>query len=218
MGWKRAVAIAQEVHMELVLRGGCDEPKVRYGRPVPRGPLMSGMVVDDFNIFEKKPMAEMGEPGRCEEELGRAVSGYASGNIAPKREKVKEKVIRGDVWGATLDGAEGWISAATDKLVQLCLLTCGVLQCFEVSSKVVEQLIGGWGFALMFRRQFFSLLSESYAGSRGDEVVERLPSSVACEMLGLALCTPLLRSNVRASYGGKLWCHDAEGSGVRRHP
>ena len=68
MGDKKAVAVAQEVHLMLLARGGCLEPDIKYGWPMverdtAEPQLHSGVIVDDFAVFEEKPLQELGRPG-----------------------------------------------------------------------------------------------------------------------------------------------------------
>ena len=51
MGDAKAVAIAQEVHVDILERGQALLPLLEYGHGVPQAMAMAGIVVDDLGIL-----------------------------------------------------------------------------------------------------------------------------------------------------------------------
>ena len=215
MGDKKAVAIAQEVHLELQAREGVTADQLRHGSPVSSDQVVAGTVVDDLGIIARVPLSGLGQDGPAEAELQKAIDGYAAEGLVPKEKKLKLRVIDGVLWGSDFDGKEGKVRAAREKVWELSLLSLAAIQKFAVSPYLIEQISGGWGFVLLFRRSFFCVLDAVYDFGRLEpqQQPRPLPGRVKDELLIMSVVAPLIRGNLKAGFGGKLWAHDAEGNG-----
>jgi len=208
MGDKKAVAIAQTAHLQMLEEGGCSGPWLEYGRPVPAGDSVGGVIVDDFATFSKL----RGGSGKM---LKQGISGYDPYGIAPKADKLKIDAEQGVVWGTNFDGKNNRVSASVDKIIELVMISLAALQYGSLSPLGMQILAGGWGFCLMFRRSMFCLLHHVYEFARLPDCdnFRSLDVGSRSELFLTALVSPFMCSHLDWPYGNELYSHDACGTG-----
>jgi len=208
MGDKKAVAIAQTAHLQMLKDGHCDVSLLEYGIPVSSEDVVGGVIVDDFAVFAK-------QKGVSVEELKKGIHGYQKHGIGPKADKLKFDVDHGVVWGTNFDGANNKVSASIDKIVELILISLAALQHGSMSPLGMQILTGGWGFCLMFRRSMFCLLHRVYDFARLPDcnLFRSLDAGSRSELFITALVGPMMCSHLDWPYGNKLYAHDACGTG-----
>ena len=213
MGDVNAVDIAQAAHMNLLRRGGClgSESLFTYRRSPPRGDLWEGVVVDDYAILMRASSRVAGAEDPDVQAERAAEAAYATSGATEHKGKRKSQITEGVLWGAYLDGVEGWTSAAPDFIIRTISLTCSLLSLGCYTADLLSALLGCWAHILLFRRVGFAFLGQAYAAARSEPSVRvfPLPSAVSEELCWLVSFAPLLGTNLRASWGSKLWAGDA---------
>ena len=148
MGGKKAVAIAQTAHLQLLSDGGCDIDILEYDLPASGADAVGGVIVHDFAVIRR--VSEEARDASCFH-LQRGIIGYQKHGIAPKASKLKWVVDSGNDWGGFFDGRENPVSVSIDKVQELMLISLAVVQAHSLSLEGMKILTEGWGFCMMFR-------------------------------------------------------------------
>ena len=124
--------------------------------------------------------------------------------------------LSGEFWGGRLDGVSGTLGFPLERRVSVMLVTM-LISAMGVNRTLLQRLLGGWAFALAFRREVFARLdvSHTFFGTS-------LPPSRRCRLKGalfdeLLLVTglaPLLETNFRAEPCETLYTTDESPSGT----
>ena len=203
MGDLCAVEFAQSSHLGLVLQCGGLHPHelLRLRSPMPRGPFMGGIVIDDLVLLE-----------RVTRKAGEAASVASSrlGLIKDKYEKVglpinlKKEFIDSTTarfWGAEVDGEAGLVRPNSFRVWPLMLVTLRVC-CLGVSSvSLLESLCGSWISVLMFRRRTLSIMNEIFLvlhSGLPQSAIVRLSEGLVDELLAMVVLGTLAYVNLRA--------------------
>ena len=122
--------------------------------------------------------------------------------------------LSGEFWGGRLDGVSGTLGFPLERQVSLMLVTM-LISAMGVNRTLLQRLLGGWAFALVFQREVFASLDVSYTATS-------LPPSRRCRLKGalfdeLLLVTglaPPLETSLRAEPCETLYTTDASPSGA----
>ena len=95
---------------------------------------------------------------------------YASALPLPeKADKRQRDLESGRIWGAQLGDPEALVGVGSEKLSELVRITAYVLLGRVSYKRQMQQLMGNWNFALLFRRPLMCVLDEVFA------LAEKLP-------------------------------------------
>ena len=129
MGDLNAVCFMTTAHLNLLRRHGAARDLARYRAPVPRGPVIEGVIVDDYDIACVVPRAlRADEAAEDTEALARALSAYASVGLTPEAKKTFVAEEKADFWGATTQGEIGRVRAHREVTVRTMTLVVALLQ------------------------------------------------------------------------------------------
>ena len=129
MGDLNAVCFMTTAHLNLLRRHGAARDLARYRAPVPRGPVIEGVIVDDYDIACVVPRAlRADEAAEDTEALARALSAYASVGLTPEAKKTFVAQENADFWGATTQGEIGRVRAHREVTVRTMTLVVALLQ------------------------------------------------------------------------------------------
>ena len=215
MGDHNAVLVGCQVHEGVLGAGGAlpEAGLMRGHAPLPEGNTKAGIVVDDYGVVQVVEHADDAE-GRADLALvGKAVHAYAAAGVEQKAEKRVVDQPTGKVWGGAFDAA-AHLSAPLAFRRELLAVTSRLCNAAEVAAVPVrtwEQVAGSWAHPLQFRRVYWALLFDFYrelSGARRGGLLT-LSQAALTEVRALALCAPLLRSNLRAPLHGELFATDA---------
>ena len=232
MGDLNAVDFVQVGHLNLLRRGGVlpDGQLVRYAAPLPphgSGSVLAGIVVDDVGVVGIVPRDAALEPGPDTECVQRAMSAYAAAGLFPKESKSVDRRLVHDIWGATLDGGVGVVSASVGLLVRLATFLLALTLDGRATAGTLRAVLGLCVYACMYRRPAFALLSAVFhvviawekedalrpsgggAGRSGPAGVRPLPPGARVELELLLAFLPLLSTDLRSPPGERLWATDA---------
>ncbi|CAE7292878.1 unnamed protein product [Symbiodinium microadriaticum] len=161
MGDHAAVDIAQESHVNLLRAYGAmrESEVLRYRDPVPHSEsgFLEGIMIDDHlglqMLEKKKTMKEtLEQPGRDQEVFSAAETAYRNHGLQSHPKKKVRRGLHAKVWGAEIEGGKGLVGPARGRLLGLAKLSAEMAQAGPVDERVVEGVLGLWGFCAQFRR------------------------------------------------------------------
>ena len=107
MGDLNAVCFMTTAHLNLLRRHGAAREVARYRAPLPRGALIEGVIVDDYDMACIVPRAlGAADPAEDTEALQRSLSAYASVGLTPEAKKTFVAEPNSEFWGATSQGGD----------------------------------------------------------------------------------------------------------------
>eukprot|EP00438_Fugacium_kawagutii_P013361 Skav216467 [mRNA] locus=scaffold1123:2159:6532:+ [translate_table: standard] len=219
------VEYALESHANMLKAGGLLQEGVEIlrGKPLPKGPLYEGLVIDDYFAISCEAVGTPVEHSRALRNLEDAEAIYLSEGVFGS----DEKTVRGDekfkVIGAEVDASQrcrdaGIVSvgAALAKRIPMALLSLRVASFPCITRALASRLAGNWVSVFMFRRVLSSTLAGIFSlGTRSqddaDEVLA-LPRKVAEELVLAAIFSLVAITDVSASYDTKIYATDASNS------
>ena len=99
-------------HLNFLRRHGAAREVARYWAPLPRGPVIEGVIVDDDEVACVVPRTlQAEEPAEATKDLLRALSAYASVGFTPEAKKTFSGKANADFWGATTQAEVGRVRA-----------------------------------------------------------------------------------------------------------
>ena len=189
---------------------------------------LQGLVIDDFfsvsiqpdGVFDSRQI-EKGIP-RAEQVFNQAVRAYDAAGLLGSPEKDIKGACKAKVAGAELDSSRATraldlttLGSPVAKRLALSLVSLGLsAKCFTTDS-LHCCLVGGWTSAILFRRQFMSVLFHSHrlvdaslVNAAAPRVVG-LPRSVAQELTLLSVLCPLMTVDLAANVQKKIFASDS---------
>ena len=92
---------------------------MRYRSPIPRGPLLEGVIVDDYDILCVVPQTMRADDAAEDTEaIGRARQAYASVGLHPEPKKTFTAQDTADFWCVTVQGEIGRVRAYREVTVR----------------------------------------------------------------------------------------------------
>ena len=121
----------------------------------------------------------------------------------------------GSILGRTVDGVSGTLGFPLERRVSLVPVTM-LISAVGVNRTLLRRLLGGWAFALAFRREVFASLdvSNTAATSLPPSRRFRLNGSLLHELLLVTRLARLLETNLRAEPCETHYATDASPSGA----
>ncbi|CAE7247502.1 unnamed protein product [Symbiodinium sp. CCMP2592] len=225
MGDHAAVDIAQESHVNLLRAyGAMKEGEVlKYRDPVPHSEsgFLEGIMIDDHlglqMLEKKKTMREtLEQPGRDQEVFAAAETAYRSHGLQPHPKKRVRRDLHSKVWGAEMEGGKGLVGPARGRLLGLAKLSSEMAQTGPVDERIVEGVLGLWGYCAQYRRPMYSFMFEVYrqASPEGTDKPFRLTSGARNEFGVLACLAPLCLNDLNVLPSPDIFCVDASPSGA----
>ena len=209
MGDLSAVEFAQSSHLGLLTQRGITSNAnlLSYKRAVPRGPLLLGVIIDDFiamekvlKTFQEEDLGELHSAKVVEDVL----EAYSSVNLShnPKKSFKAAKTAR--FWGIELDGVNGLVRSSSYRIWPLIFVTMRICLLKTATFKLLEVLAGCWISVLLCRRRMLCLMSIVFeplgiCNAQGNHVI-RLSEELVDELMALAVLAPLATADLRADY------------------
>ena len=158
MGDVNAVEFGQQAHAVLALSTGLHLSDLLTLRgTAPRQAWAVGLVIDDFVIVEKVPIAEP-SAGLSAMIADNMVEAYEIAGLVPNQKKRFRDDARPKFWGISLDGEAGIIRAQLERALPIAFITARVARTGLASRKLLEVLAGAWTAILQCRRRGMCLL------------------------------------------------------------
>ncbi|MDE0839882.1 MAG: hypothetical protein OSB41_12645, partial [Kiritimatiellae bacterium] len=217
MGDLNAVDIAQCTHEAILVNNGAFplETVLRYGQPVPEGPLWTGVYVDDHLAVLRLPRSQLQLPvceladGLLEKRVENAYLITDGVDEAPEKRHLFKTEFLG--WGTAVDGDAGTAGTGRGKLNALSCAFFMQSQRKYVWKKVMERLAHSATHPIMHRRELFSIFFYSYAfiNEMDYDKMYFLPAAVSDELVYAALLLPLAYADLRWPVSPDLLATDA---------
>ena len=221
MGDVNAADLAQAAHLGAL---GCGSEGaaplaslVSYRRPLPRGPTLTWVMVDDKIVTQVTALASSCNAGAPH--LGDAVllrrgdEAYARADLQPKESKRFRNKLRFNMLGAAVDGDVGVVSAKYEHRVAALRLSVALLEAQSYTLRGLESCAALWVQCLMFQRQLFSVprvlfrAVHDFRATKPTHTARRhLGGALRDELLALTLLTPLIGTDITCpvrSYRGR---------------
>ncbi len=216
MGDLNAVDFATLAHLRLLRDAGCvqDREWLVYRFPVPAASssLWEGVMVDDHNwIARRSPDPSRDGAARAEEIARASEAAYRAANLPRAERKSVRRQVRATLWGATVDGQEGWVAASDAIRLRAFALTMQVLDLPLTSVFLLMSVLGLWTHVLLFRRVGFALLDAVFRVARSENPRQYfvLPATARAELAALVGLCPGFVQDLRASVATRVTATDA---------
>ena len=203
MGDLCAVEFAQSSHLGVVLQCGGIHPRelLRLRSPMPRGPFMGGIVIDDLVLMERVLRSSSETASVASQRLDAIKEKYQKVGLPVNLKKEFVDATSARFWGAEVDGKAGIVRPNSFRVWPLMLVTLRVCCLGIASISLLESLCGSWISVLMFRRRTLSVLNEIFGalhcGLAQNEVI-RLSEGLKDELLAVVVLGTLSYVNLRA--------------------
>ena len=220
MGDGNAVELGQSAHVLLGLQAGAFTPEellLIHGR-VPRGPLATGVIIDDFIVVERvlRHVFESGIQTEGQRRMDTMNAAYKQVGLLSHDGKAFRRQQHGTFWGHSVCGVSGLVRAAPERLLPLMEVTAKLAQTGLATVGLLEVIAGCWVAVLQVRKRMMSLLEQVYVAQRGrlaGDVVALSPALIS-ELWLLVTLAPLACTNLRASTLPELHLTDASNWGT----
>ncbi|CAK0891767.1 unnamed protein product, partial [Prorocentrum cordatum] len=217
MGDHAAVDLAQGAHGELLRRGGClaDSDTIRGMEPVPDGPVVQGLCIDDYFVVQRAPVHD------ARSEAGAGAALLAAARQAHAREELPEstsKVVDQELL-ATLVGAE--------RRLALSALSFASARLKAASGRLLATLASSWIAVFAYRRPLMVVLdrifkvpgvAEADFKTRKAEAAAKLGAvyglskHVRDELVLASVLAPMAVTDISGPYGDRIYAMDASPS------
>ena len=202
---------AQHIHRNVVrsAMSGDDhvgaEGEVRKDRPT----MSTSSSLDTFDALERVSSELAGEiKGTVTPQVEQLRRCYMEYGLPRHPKKVAERVIRGEMQGALIDGELGFAMPKPQKLVQYCKLGLELLVRGQSTLRELQVVCGGFVYVAMFRRPLLCSLNEVFEHMKrfdNEPPVVRLPLpyQVKLEIARFILLSPLAQIDFRVLVDGE---------------
>ena len=172
MGDTQAVELAQTCHLGLCLQHNILKPEelIAISLPIPRGPVLNGIVIDDFLSLAISTTKLEKESGECTEGARiaeKAMATYKEVQLIPHEDKATRDELKGESWGVQVDGSEGFVRGSLKRAVPLVKIILEVLELGVISGGLVEVIAGSLIGLFIYRRRLMCLLDEVFESVKG---------------------------------------------------
>ena len=221
MGDTCAVELAQTSHVAWAVRAGLVEAATLMAMhlPIPRGPRMTGIVIDDLINLEIITREALLSAEQCQsaQDVARMLEIYKKKGLIPHEKKTFFGQTVADFWGATVDGVTGSVRASLSRVIPIAAATELVLRIGVCSAGLLEILVGCWTATFLFRRRLLCLLGVVYEPlQRGltRKSVFKLSPQLKEELILCITLAPLTATDLRAKNSEYVYCSDASDTGL----
>jgi len=203
MGDLCAVEFAQSSHLGVVLQCGGIHPceLLRLRSPMPRGPFMGGIVIDDLVLLERVMRSNLQAASVASLRLEAIKEKYKEVGLPVNLKKEFVDATCARFWGAEVDGKAGIVRPNSFRVWPLMLVTLRVCCLGVTSVSLLESLCGSWISVLMFRRRTLSVLNEIFgalhSGLAQNDII-RLSEGLKDELVSAVVLGSLSYVNLRA--------------------
>eukprot|EP00435_Cladocopium_sp_Y103_P070841 s475_g36.t1 len=208
------VEFALAAHQSLLEGAGllCDGEQVRGHCLFPKGPIYSGLIIDDFFLISRERASQCNLNSSAAAALSQARAVYAREGLLGSDEKDVVAQTRFKAAGAEIVSDEdavrrGFVTvgAPASKRLALSSLSLRIARLPGISAQLAARVAGNWNSVLMYRRCLCSVVDDLFAlGSGAEEMKEGavlpLTRSVAKELVMLSVLAPIMVSNVACDY------------------
>ena len=225
MGDRNACDIAQATHEALLEKVGLltSSTKLVFGKPLPRGPILEGVYLDDLLVVQKCSMTEpipqdgtfVPPPPTASDQDQRRVQQAEQAYAEVGLPRAVHKAFRGQTdfkaWGAEIQGVKGTAGAPKHFRQQVWVLLCRVVKLEHCTKNILQKILGYVCFIFQYRRELYSLQHHIYKflqkmPSKGWRF---LPGFIVDELRSMGLRLAFAFWDMRHKISPSLLCTDA---------
>ena len=218
MGDSQAVEIAQTCHLGLSLQCGAISPKnlTSMTRPLPRGNLVAGIVIDDLISLSFVPSEQPSEvPTDSALLADKMLQKYKDVRLMPNEAKSFRDEPIAQFWGVDLDGLAGTLRGSLKRAIPLSSLLFRVASIGYATSELMQILVGSIISFFIYRRRFLCVLDSLFQSFRGRHPrdIIKLADRAITDLLICAVLLPMAVVNLKAQISPILTATDASSWG-----
>lgn len=218
MGDSQAVEIAQTCHLGLSLQCKAITPEnlTTMNRPLPRGRLVAGIVIDDLislSIVNADHPAEI--PTESAILADKMLDKYKEVKLQPNESKSFRDESTSQFWGIDLDGDSGILRGSLKRAIPLAGLLFRVATIGYATAELMQILVGSIISLFIYRRRFLSVLDSLFQSFRGRHPrdIIKLADRAVTDLLICATLLPMAAVNLKATISPILTATDASNWG-----
>ena len=213
MGWHSAVTLVQMAVRSIVFDrvGVSQASSVEKEKPLPRGPVMTVVYLDNFDeIHRIKAIDEQlnsDEPSPTHVKFNEVCD-----ELGLPRNGAKQLIhaFSGAIQGGELDGRNGVLRLAPEKLRNFIAISLGLVCQRQVQEFQIRHWVGKAAFAATFRRPLFSILEKVFELiQRTIESPQPMTSNEIDEVLGFLVLAVHAQSELKVELSTTISCTDA---------
>lgn len=218
MGDLLACEFAQCSHLGLALQYEVCKPEelITLRLPVPRTPIITGIVIDDFIVMEKVVRNASGvfpsfDESEAKTRVDRALMGYEEQHLEANLKKSFFGQSHSKFWGYEVDGEKGLVRAASSRLWPVVAISARVCLLKFATVGLLEALAGSWVSILGARRRMLCLMNIIFEplGLEDQQQIIAISPELQDEIMTLAVCALLAVSDLRCSHLPFVFASDA---------
>jgi hypothetical protein len=225
MGSLNSPDVAQEVHETVLRASGClGAGLLQYGRPMPAGPLLEGVYLDDHLVACVVPRAQLyGSSGADRDLIEASHKGYTQHHIERSHDKAfgfscpvepggtPQACAQFLAWGTHVDGLRGKVRAPVEKCAEIWGLTLACLTSRFVVKEVVSRLLGLMVHPILHARHLSAALGRVYTwhAQLAPATCVTWPQDVREELLAASLSLLVAETDIRRMVGVRVSTTDA---------
>ena len=213
MGWHSAVTLVQMAVRSIVFdRVGVDmASSVEKEKPLPRGPVLTVVYLDNFDEIHKLKMVDeklsSAEPSDTHVRFNNVCD-----ELGLPRNGAKQLIhaFSGAIQGGELDGENGVLRLAPEKLRNFIAISLGLVCQRQVQEFQIRHWVGKAAFAATFRRPLFAILEKVFdLIQRTMSSPEPMTSHEIDEVLSFLVMAGHAQSELRVELSTTISCTDA---------
>ena len=223
MGDCNAVDLAQQTHLEILRDCGTMEESntISFRKPLPASHTLEGLYIDDHLVMQILPTRKIRDKQETFEDEAicqKSREQYQKLDLPVSLKKQFTKCSKFTAWGTSVDSETGRVGVELEKLKQLCGLIVEVSKLKKVNKKVMQKVVGLVIHPAMHRRNLMAIFQDTYTfiSRIPEKGYRKLPPKVREELLWMALCLPVMESNIRWPVSTRVGASDASLSGGGR--
>ena len=218
MGDLLACEFAQSAHLGLCLQRDVCVPGelITLRLPVPRTPVLAGIVIDDFIIMEKVVRNACGdfpayEHSAAKLRIDRALKAYEDEFLEANLKKSFFGEASAKFWGFEVDGSKGLVRAASSRLWPVIAITGRVCLMKYATVGLLESLAGSWVSILGARRRMLCLMNIIFEplGIEDQQQIIAISPELQDELMSIVVCSLLAVGDLRCKYLPYVFASDA---------
>ena len=226
MGFVNSVSIAQHIHRNVVKwsqqnlpHGLGGETEMRRDRVGSSSSALFRVYLDNFDLLERHSQAQAEViKGTVAETVEALREEYSRLGLPRHPKKATERVLKGEIQGAIVDGELGFAMPRPEKVLLYVSLALNLVQRKRCTLKELQVVCGGFVYFCMFRRPLLCALNEVW---RFMEKLKHLPpvvrmpmpKRVVKELLRFILICPLAQMSMKLPLAEHVTCSDASTRG-----
>ena len=222
MGGLNSPAVAQETHLAVLRAGGVDtESFLRWGHPMPAGPLFVGVFYDDLVVAYVAERSKIFSPvGPDATLIRKAMAAYDQAQLPTSASKgfgfagsdaKKKACLNFTAWGSEVRSEAGLVGTQREKRLLLLHITLRVVMLGKATGAFLRRLGASFVHPWTHRRELFSIFHRfhKFRNDIDEHQFSKLPPDILDELVCAAVTLPIAQAHLRWPVSTQVTCSDA---------